>query len=120
MDFRFQKLDIWKESVTIFKSSYHIINELKGSKNYSFADQLARAALSISSNIAEGSGSATKKDFANFLNMSRRSLFECANIIIILREIDLVENKKADEMLERYKNLSAKIYYFRKSLLDNI
>jgi four helix bundle protein len=90
-------------------------NLLQGSRE---ADQLARATLSISSNIAEGSGSATKKDFANFLNISRRSLFECANIIIILKGFDLIEKQKADEMLESYKNLSAKIYYFRKSLLS--
>jgi four helix bundle protein len=119
MDFRFQKLEIWKESVTISKSCFYIIEKLKKEKYYSFADQLARATLSISSNIAEGSGSATKRDFANFLNISRRSLFECANIIIILKEFGFLEQQKVDEMLESFKNLSAKIYYFRISLLDN-
>ncbi len=119
MDFRFQKLDIWKESFMISKSCNCIIDNLIKEKQYTYADQLSRASLSISSNIAEGSGSATKKDFANFLNISRRSIFECANIIIILLECELIYKQCAHLMIERYKNLSAKIYYFRKSLLTN-
>ena len=119
MDFRFQKLEIWKESVIISKECYLIVDQLRKEKYYSFADQLARASLSISSNIAEGSGSATKRDFANYLNISRRSLFECANIIIILNEYKLIDEGEMNRLLLIFKNLSAKIYYFRQSLLAN-
>ena len=118
MDFRFQKLEIWRESVSISKDCFSIVENLRKEKYYSFADQLARASLSISCNIAEGSGSATKKDFANFLNISRRSLFECANIIIILKEFGLIEQDEMENLLINFKNLSAKIYYFRQSLIS--
>jgi len=119
MDFRFQKLEIWRESVSISKDCYSIVEKLRKDKHYAFADQLVRASLSISCNIAEGSGSATKKDFANFLNISRRSLFECANIIIILYEFRLIEQGEMDTLLSNYKSLSAKIYYFRKTLISS-
>jgi four helix bundle protein len=119
MDFRFQKLEIWRESVMISKECYNIVEKLRNDKHYSLADQLVRSSLSISSNIAEGSDSATKKDFANYLNISRRSLFECANIIIILHEYRLIDQDEKNKMLANYKNLSAKIYYFRQSLLTN-
>ena len=118
MSFRFQRLDIWKESIILGKECFIISENLRKDKYYSFSDQLLRASLSISNNIAEGSGSATKKDFANFLNISRRSIFECANIIIILYECNLIAPDSRDQMLESFKNLSAKIYYFRKTLLS--
>lgn len=118
MDFRFQKLEIWKESVVISRECYLIVEKLRNDKQYSIADQLLRASISISNNIAEGSGSATKKDFANYLNIARRSIFECANIIIILNEYRLIDQDEMNNMLSNYKNLSSKIYYFRKTLIS--
>lgn len=118
MEFRFQKLENRKDSIKISKTSYLVVEELREHKHFSIADQFMRATLSISNNIAEGSGSATKKDFANFLNISRRSIFECANIIIILYEIGIIEQKEMDQFLSDYQNLSAKIYYFRNRLLE--
>lgn len=117
MSFRFQRLEIWKESIILGKECFSIAEKLRNDKYYSLSDQLLRASLSISNNIAEGSGSSTKKDFANFLNISRRSIFECANIMIILYECTLIAPDYKDQMLESLKNLSAKIYYFRKTLL---
>jgi four helix bundle protein len=52
---------------------------------YRFADQLRGAALSISNNIAEGSGSNSNSDFRNFLNIAHRSAFECANMLLVFR-----------------------------------
>ena len=118
MEFRFQKLEIWQDSVVITKECYQIVDHLRKEKYYSFSDQLARASLSVSSNIAEGSGSATKRDFANYLNISRKSLFECANIIIILNEYRLIDENEMNRLLLIFKNLSAKIYYFRQHLLN--
>lgn len=53
--------------------------------------------MSITNNIAEGSGSFSDKEFSNFLNMARRSIFECANILI------LYERRKIIEPTEREK-----------------
>lgn len=118
MSFRFERLDIWKESIPVSKELFILAEKLREDKYYSLSDQLIRASLSITNNIAEGSGSATKKDFANFLNIARRSIFECANIIIILHEYELISPDYKEEMLDSLKNLSAKIYYFRKSLIS--
>ena len=118
MSFRFQRLDIWKESVAVSRELFVLAEKLRKDNYYSLSDQLIRASLSITNNIAEGSGSATKKDFANFLNIARRSIFECANIIIILNEYKLINPEYQDRMLDSLKNLSAKIYYFRKSLIS--
>ncbi len=55
--FRFQDLDIWKMSIDISNELFDIADELEYKKLYRFAEQLRGAVLSISNNIAEGSGS---------------------------------------------------------------
>jgi four helix bundle protein len=118
MDFRFQKLEIWKESVMISKECFHVVEKLRQEKQYSIADQLVRALLSISNNIAEGSGSSSKKDFANYLSISRKSVFECANILIIISEMNLIKEEEKLKLVWSLKELSKKIYYFRKTLVS--
>jgi len=72
--------------------------------------------MSITNNIAEGSGSFSDKEFAQFLNISRRSIFECVNILVILNEIELISNVVLDIHKDKLDHLSRKITLFRKSL----
>jgi four helix bundle protein len=72
--------------------------------------------MSITNNIAEGSGSFSDKEFAQFLNISRRSIFECVNILIILNESDLITMEVLQFQKGKLDHLSRKITLFRKSL----
>jgi len=89
--FRFEDLEIWQMAIEIGDELFDIADELQEKKKYRFADQLYGAGLSFSNNIAEGSGSFSSKDFANFLNIARRSVFECANILVVLLRRSLVD-----------------------------
>lgn len=80
-DFRFEQLDIWKEALLLSESLFDYADKADDKRLFKFAEQLRSATMSISNNIAEGSGSFSDKEFANFLNISRRSVFECANIL---------------------------------------
>jgi four helix bundle protein len=92
--FRFQDLEIWKISIDISDALFDIADNLESNKLYRFAEQLRGAVLSISNNIAEGSGSSSNKDFANFLNIAHRSAFETVNILFSLtKEIWLRKSK---------------------------
>lgn len=82
--FRFQDLEIWKRAAAISGKLFRLADELERRKLFRFAEQLRAATLSMTNNIAEGSGSASDVDFANFLNMARRSVFEVANILMLL------------------------------------
>lgn len=84
--FKFQDLEIWKDAITIADKLFNIANKLEDKKLYRFADQLRGSGMSMSNNIAEGSGSVSQKDFSNFLNIARRSVFENANILILLEK----------------------------------
>lgn len=114
--FRFEDLDIWKDGIRITKSLLAISNNLEDRRLYRFAEQLRAAAMSITNNISEGSGSFSDKEFSQFLNISRRSIFECVNILIILKETDLINDEVLETHKEKLDHLSRKITLFRKSL----
>jgi len=74
------------------------------------------SAMSMSNNIAEGSGSVSKKEFKYFLNIARRSTFENANILIILNRRQLLDQKNLEVYLEQLDVLCRRITNFSKSL----
>jgi len=82
--FRFQDLKIWQLAIQIADELFDIADNLEEKRLYRFAEQLRGAAMSMSNNIAEGSGSSSKREFKQFLNTARRSTFENANILILL------------------------------------
>jgi four helix bundle protein len=72
--------------------------------------------MSMSNNIAEGSGSNSAKEFAQFLNIARRSTFENANILILLQRRELVSKKALENLLDELDHLSRMIINFQNSL----
>jgi len=114
--FRFQDLEIWQLAIEIADELFDIADILENKKLYRFAEQLRAAGMSMSNNIAEGSGSDSIKDFGNFLNIAKRSTFENANIIILLRRRNFITSKIESEILEKLDKLSRKITSFKKSL----
>ena len=114
--FRFQDLDIWKEAIEIGDKLFEIANTLEAKKLYRFADQLRGAGMSMSNNIAEGSGSISKNEFKQFLNIARRSTFENANILILINRRQLISKDEMNILLEQLDILCRKISNFQKSL----
>lgn len=115
--FRFMDLEIWKESINLNDQLFDLADALSDAKSYRVAEQLRGASLSISNNIAEGSGSFSSKDFANFLNIARRSVFETANISFVAYRRKFIDIEKLNQILNDLELLSKKITNFRKSLL---
>ena len=114
--FRFQDLKIWQSAIEIADELFNIADDLERKKLYGFAEQLRGSGMSVSNNIAEGSGSSSKKDFKNILNFARRSAFENANILIILERRGLIDTVQLDNNLADLSILSRQITNFQKSL----
>ena len=72
---------------------FEIADLLETQKKYRFSEQLRAAMLSVSNNMAEGSGSASDKDFAHFLNIARRSIFETANMMIVFHRNGILSER---------------------------
>jgi len=115
--FRFENLDIWKMAIEIGDELFDIADMLEEKKLFRFAEQLRGAGMSISNNISEGSGSYSDKDFGNFLKFSRRSVYECANILVIVERRKLIKTEYKKELFEKLAHLSKKITNFRKTLI---
>jgi len=114
--FRFQDLKIWQAAIEIGIELFDLADMLDRNRLYKFAEQLRGAGLSMSNNIAGGSGSSSKKEFAQFLNIARRSTFENANILIVLHRNKLISNEKLDRLLDELDHLCRQITNFQKSL----
>jgi four helix bundle protein len=114
--FRFQDLKIWQLSIQIADELFDVADDLEKKKLYRFADQLRGAGMSMSNNIAEGSGSSSKKEFIQFLNMARRSTFENANILILLERRNLVSPDVSAKILDQLDHLCRQITKFQLTL----
>ena len=110
-------MEIWEDAIKVSDELFDIAEQVEKKRYYRFAEQFRAAGMSISNNISEGSGSFSDKDFANFLNISRRSIFECANILFILHKRKLIDEETRNDLLSKLDLLSRKITNFRKSLL---
>ena len=99
---------------------FDLADKLSDARSFRVAEQLRSASLSISNNIAEGSGSFSDKDFANFLNIARRSVFETANISFVAFRRKFIDQQELDNILNDLDYLSRKITNFRKSILKNL
>jgi four helix bundle protein len=117
-DFRFEDLDIWKEGIILSDKLFDIADIADNKRLYKFAEQLRSACMSITNDIAEGSGSFSDKDFANFLNIARRSVFECANILHIFERRKIISQEIRLEIFPDLTSLSRKITNFRRTLLN--
>jgi len=118
-NFRFENLTIWQDSINLADEMFDIADKVSNERFFRFAEQLRSAALSISNNIAEGSGSFSDKDFANYLTIARKSVFECANMLIIFERRNHIEIESRNDLFSRLLVLSSQITNFRKTLLKS-
>jgi len=108
MPFLFENLDVYKKSVDL-ADEVSKLTEAFSRGNYYLTDQLNRAALSISANIAEGNGRFHKADRANFFRIARGSAFECIPLLELCRRKSFISD-------EQHKTLKLKLEDISKML----
>ena len=115
--FRFEKLDVWQKSIELSDKLFGIADRTDMKHCYRFSEQLRAAAMSITNNIAEGSASNSDKDFTQFLNIARRSVFECVNILILFERRKYITLDELDSMKLELSSISKMLTNLRESLL---
>src|ERR1043166_1805260 len=95
---------------------FEIAQKLEKDRLFRFAEQLRAATLSITNNIAEGSGSVSDAEFANFLNIGRRSVFEVANILILLLKEGRLDAHRVNPLLKELEEESRMMLGFHRTL----
>jgi four helix bundle protein len=109
-------LEIWQAAVDLAVKFHRVAERLDQQRLFRYAEQLRAAGLSLSNNIAEGSGSTHKQEFIQFLNIARRSLFEDASMLLVFEKLALLDAGEADILLSDCDVLSRKITNFSRSL----
>ena len=94
---------------------YEIAEELPKAETYGIISQMTRAAVSVPSNIAEGSGR-TEKDFAHFLTIALGSLYELNTQIILSERIGYIDNEQSQALQNRADKLQMMISGFKRRL----
>jgi four helix bundle protein len=83
--FNFEKLDVWQKAIDFADLVYSETQGFPTEERFGLTNQLRRAAISISSNIAEGSSRSSKNDFARFTEIAAGSVFEAVSQVFIAR-----------------------------------
>ncbi len=84
--FTFEKLETWHKAIDFAALVYSVTKDFPGDERFGLTSQMRRAAVSISSNIAEGSSRFSKNDFARFLEIATGSVFEVVSQSFIARK----------------------------------
>jgi four helix bundle protein len=95
----FKELRIWQHGMKIVKEIYLLSKELPDHERYGLISQITRAAVSVPSNIAEGSSRESDRDYKRFLEMALGSLFELETDLLLIEDIYLPENEKLAVLL---------------------
>lgn len=109
MRHNFKNLDVWKLARELCKEIYEITNNFPTEERFGLTSQIRRCAVSIPSNIAEGTSRTSDKDFSRFLDIALGSCFELETQIILSMDLGFLEN-------ERGSNLQNKIQKVEKML----
>lgn len=111
----FEDLEVWKKAHIAVIEIYKMTNNDFLSKDYALKDQMRRAAISITSNIAEGHERKSNKEFLYFLNVAKASSSELRSQLILARDLKyitpIVHDLSKDSLVEVNKMLAGLMKY---------
>ncbi len=113
----FKKYDIWIDAMIIVDKIYNAIDNFPKDERFSLSSQMARSAVSIPSNIAEGAGRNSEKDFARFLEFSLGSAYELETQLLISEKRKYIKQDDSRVIIDELISLQKRISGLRKSIL---
>tara|TARA_Y100001935_G_scaffold83310_1_gene69247 strand:+ start:218 stop:577 length:360 start_codon:yes stop_codon:yes gene_type:complete len=115
----FKSLTIWQEGIKIVKQSYSVLNQLPQKETFNLKSQIARSAVSIPSNIAEGCSRSSQIEFARFLEIALGSAFELETQIILLYELSYLNERQTRLLIETIQKEQKQINSLKNKLKAN-
>jgi four helix bundle protein len=113
---KIENLKIWKKAIELAKSIYLLALELPIEEKYGLISQIKRCSVSIPSNIAEGAGRNSQKEFKHFLSIANGSAYELQTQLILLIELNLIKKEKVEPVIEVCIEIQKMNYSFQKTL----
>ena len=114
--FRFEKLNVWQSARALNRDVYRSTKLFPTSEQFALTSQLRRSSISISSNIAEGAGRNSDRDFAHFLEQAFASAMELASQVFLALDETYLTKDESEKLLDEIQRLSAQIAALNRSL----
>ena len=112
----YKNLHIWQEGINLARKIYEVTSTFPSNEKYGIVSQMTRAAVSIPSNIAEGAGRNSNKDFANFLSIAIGSIFELHTQITICEQIGYIDQETAKQIDQQIYTLQQQITAYKQRI----
>ncbi len=110
----FEDLEVWQRACRLVVA---LFEQFRTCKEFTLKEQICRAALSIPSNIAEGSERGSIKDFAHFLNIAKGSCGEVRTQLYIARKLELLSSSTFNQLRRESKEIGSMLEGLRRSIL---
>jgi four helix bundle protein len=116
---KFKQLKIWIKSIELVEQVYELTSLLPSDEKFGLKSQIQRSAISIPSNIAEGSGRSSDKEFAQFLSIAIASSFELETQLILTVKLKLLKEEKTEQVFEKLSEIQKMTIGFKEKLRQN-
>jgi four helix bundle protein len=116
---QFEKLKIWQKAMDIAVEVYQVTSELPSDEKYNLTYQIKKCAVSIPSNITEGSGRNSNNEFAHFLGIANGSTYELITQLLISKRLKLVEEEKVAPIINSLVEVTNMNFALQKTLKTN-
>jgi four helix bundle protein len=111
-----RELKVWKEGMLLAKMVYQVAGFFPSNEQYGLTSQIKRAVVSIPSNIAEGAGRGSDKEFAHFLSIALGSAFELETQIILANSFNFLSQGQFEEISNQLQKVQKMVNGFRISI----
>lgn len=112
----FRNLDVWYKAVELATYVYQMTENFPKAELYGLTSQMRRSSVSISSNIAEGAGRGSKKEFKQFLNISTGSCYELETQLTISKNLKFLNDVDYENINDKLIEIQKMLYALRQSL----
>ncbi len=110
---RFTELRVWQRSHALVLKVYQLTRTFPTDERYGIVSQLRRAALSVPTNIAEGTKREGAQDYARFLNIAEGSLVESEYLLMVSRDLGYAPNEETTAILKEIGEIASMLHHLR-------
>lgn len=117
--FNFERLEVWQEAIDFADFVYGVTRAFPSDERFGLTNQMRRAAVSISSNVAEGSSRSSRPDFARFVELATGSLFEVVSQATVAKRQAFLSVADYEKLYAACEKQSKMLSGLRRSLLEH-
>lgn len=110
----FKELFVWEKARKLVSDIYNLTRQFPKDEQFGLSAQMRRASVSIPSNIAEGSGKGSNKDFVRFLNIANGSAFELETQLYLVFDQSFISEETLDLQIDNIQEIQKMLYQLKK------